>query len=198
MPRAFTDEERERIRQSLIEQGRDLLSVFGVRKTSVEDLTRAAGISKGSFYLFYSSKEELFLEIFESVEKEVRDLFFRELIVTGMSARETFKKRMQDALAFMDETPLMGKFQSEDLNYLFRSLPEEKIMQHTQKDDQEIIEYLNRWKMEGHLQDYDTKTVAALFKSLVLLSFQKKEVGPEYPRMMNMLLDMMAQYLFAE
>jgi AcrR family transcriptional regulator len=38
----------------LLRQGSTFLTTYGIRKTNVEDLTRAAGISKGAFYLFYT------------------------------------------------------------------------------------------------------------------------------------------------
>ncbi|MGH2331574.1 TetR/AcrR family transcriptional regulator [Thermoanaerobacter mathranii] len=41
----------------LIAAAKECLQKYGVKKTSVEQLTKMAGISKGSFYIFYGSKE---------------------------------------------------------------------------------------------------------------------------------------------
>ena len=68
MPRAFTDTERSAIRERLLAAGQDLFARRGIRATTVEQLARAAGISKGAFYLFYPSKEALFFAIVEEVE----------------------------------------------------------------------------------------------------------------------------------
>ena len=46
---AFTDEQNERIRRDLIREARRCGVTIGMRKTSVEQLTNAVGISKGSF-----------------------------------------------------------------------------------------------------------------------------------------------------
>ena len=64
MPRAFTEEERTRIRTSLIEAGRTCFLTYGIRKTTIDDLVKLAGIAKGSFYQFFTSKENLYLELF--------------------------------------------------------------------------------------------------------------------------------------
>ncbi len=64
MPRAFKEEERERIRARLLEAGRSCFLRYGLKKTTIEDLTGPAGIAKASFYLFFDSKEALFVEIF--------------------------------------------------------------------------------------------------------------------------------------
>lgn len=64
MPRAFTEEERTTIRNSLIDAGRTCFIKYGVRKTTIDDLVTLAGIAKGSFYQFFKSKENLYLDLF--------------------------------------------------------------------------------------------------------------------------------------
>lgn len=51
--------EQLHIRKRLRESGRRLFATFGVVKTSIDQLTREAGIAKGSFYKFHDSKERL-------------------------------------------------------------------------------------------------------------------------------------------
>lgn len=47
-------------RLRLLAAAADLFTRYGFRKTSVEDITNAAGVSKGSLYLEFRTKEELF------------------------------------------------------------------------------------------------------------------------------------------
>ena len=42
-----------------------------MKKTSVEQLTKAVGIAKGSFYKFYESKEMLFFAVLEGIHAEL-------------------------------------------------------------------------------------------------------------------------------
>ena len=63
MPRAFTDEERERIHEKLLNAGRSCFARYGLKKTTIDDLVKLAGIAKSSFYLFFESKEALYMEI---------------------------------------------------------------------------------------------------------------------------------------
>jgi len=62
MPRAFKEEEKEKIRVKLLEAGRSCFLRYGLKKTTIEDVVRPAGIAKSSFYLFFESKEALFVE----------------------------------------------------------------------------------------------------------------------------------------
>ncbi|MFC2096044.1 TetR/AcrR family transcriptional regulator, partial [Candidatus Bipolaricaulota bacterium] len=66
MPRAFTATEKETIRDKLMEAGRNCFLRYGMKKTTLDDLVKPAGIAKASFYLFFDSKESLYLEIFIS------------------------------------------------------------------------------------------------------------------------------------
>jgi AcrR family transcriptional regulator len=80
--RKFSDEQRERIREELIETGRELLLTYGPDKTTVKDITDPAGIAKPTFYQFFDAKADLYLEIFdrefdqfvENLHVELRDV----------------------------------------------------------------------------------------------------------------------------
>jgi AcrR family transcriptional regulator len=64
MPRAFTEVEKEKIRERLFAAGRSCFTRYGLKKTTIEDLVKLAGIAKASFYLFFGSKEALYLDLF--------------------------------------------------------------------------------------------------------------------------------------
>jgi TetR/AcrR family transcriptional repressor of nem operon len=53
---------RPSVRQQLVEASLDVFQKTGFNGTSVQDLTDAAGVPKGSFYNHFKSKEELALE----------------------------------------------------------------------------------------------------------------------------------------
>ena len=60
---AFSDFETEQIRKALLKETRHCAVTPGMKKTSVDQLTRAVGIAKGSFYKFYEFKEMLFFAV---------------------------------------------------------------------------------------------------------------------------------------
>ena len=68
---AFSEEENRNIREALFAEAKARAMTVGTRKTSVEELTNAVGISKGSFYKFYDSKELLFFVVLESIHTEL-------------------------------------------------------------------------------------------------------------------------------
>lgn len=63
MPRrAYTDQEKEQIRQTLLAEAVESIARKGLVHTSIDGLCRQVGISKTFFYSFFSSKEELVLQ----------------------------------------------------------------------------------------------------------------------------------------
>lgn len=72
MPTAFTDEEMKLIRSKLITAGIRLSRELGIQKMSVEKLSSAVGIAKGSFYLFSAQRRILSLRWWNTQELKLR------------------------------------------------------------------------------------------------------------------------------
>ncbi|MCR4788871.1 MAG: TetR family transcriptional regulator, partial [Lachnospiraceae bacterium] len=49
MPQIFDETGRERVRILLLENGFDLIKTHGLKKTSISDVTKRAGIASGTF-----------------------------------------------------------------------------------------------------------------------------------------------------
>ena len=71
MPRALTEQEKCRLCQRLLEKGRDLLLIQGIKKISVDDITKAAAMAKGSFYHHFESKEKFLYELILDMRKQI-------------------------------------------------------------------------------------------------------------------------------
>ena len=63
MPKvAYSEEEREHIRQALVTTALALMARQGIQHTTVEQIYKAVGISRTFFYSFFSTKEDLIVE----------------------------------------------------------------------------------------------------------------------------------------
>ena len=60
-------------RQKLLQAGKRLVCEKGLDQTSVEEITEAAGVSKGTFYTYFRKKEEIVLELSASMFGEILD-----------------------------------------------------------------------------------------------------------------------------
>lgn len=63
MAKAFTEEERSRIKEKIMEAALDLFHDKGTKALNISELTKRAGIAQGSFYSFWQDKEALIIDL---------------------------------------------------------------------------------------------------------------------------------------
>lgn len=95
-----TSRPKTRDKQELIlDSALDLFRHYGYRRTAMEDIARAAGVAKGTLYLYFRSKEELFAAIAHSLaariqqlidEAMARDLPLQEKLIAVLDAKLGF------------------------------------------------------------------------------------------------------------
>ena len=125
--RGFDDAERERIGEELVETGRKLLLLYGPKKTNVVDITEPVGIAKSTFYRFFDSKSELYVEIYRREVKEFTDHVRAELadIETTRAGLETF---FRSYAAWIEENAFIQRmFIQSDYREFYREIPDERM-----------------------------------------------------------------------
>jgi len=70
-PRALTSEEREIQKKQFLETSKMLVIERGIRNVSVDDITKACRVAKGTFYNYYDNKESLFLEMVWQIYSQI-------------------------------------------------------------------------------------------------------------------------------
>lgn len=196
MPRAFSEREKETIRAQMREKGKKLFEKQGLKKTSVDDLTEAGGISKGAFYLFYESKEELFMEILEELESDFRSQIFDFSTSPQQDARQLLGKLLNSALLTWDRYPLLKNFGRADYEYLARKLPPERIQAHADRDNKFVNDFVRRVKREGIGVRASPRVISNLMKSLFFVSLHREDLGEtDYVETMGVLTDLVAAYM---
>lgn len=138
MPR-FRASEKELIQQKLLAEGERLFTAFGIKKVSIDEIVRAAGIAKGSFYTFYTSKEHLYLDIAGKLQEKM----WREMEAFLQARRALPPKELtKQAFLWMFEQlnryPMLKQADRETAEYLYRKLPPELIKAHTRDDSREL------------------------------------------------------------
>ncbi len=140
MPRAFNDSERERIRGRLIATGKRCINAGGLKLVTIDEVAREAGISKGSFYAFYPSREDFILSVFESWEEEYRSRLFSEFSEGQGSLRSRLERFILGSFELLEREPGLAKIGSRDLQLLMEKLPPERVAAHQAADGRAIEE----------------------------------------------------------
>lgn len=199
MPKAFSEQEQEVIRRQMREKGKKLFEQHGLKKTSVDELTEAAGISKGAFYLFYESKEALFLEILEQIEKEIQTTILEFATRPQTDEQKNVSQMLKSFLLTWDDYPLLKNFSKADFDYLVRKLPVERVQQHVSNDEAFASQIIKKIKREGIAVKASPRLIGNLIKSLFLLSLHREDLGQTaYEESMNVLVDLVAGFIVGE
>lgn len=80
------------VRDAILDATDQLLSRYGYKKMTIDDLAREVGIGKGSIYLHFSSKEEIVLSHIDRIVDRVKDDLAK--IASGNSSPEEKLREM--------------------------------------------------------------------------------------------------------
>jgi AcrR family transcriptional regulator len=199
MPKGFSEREKTLIRAELLAKGRELFATQGIRKPNVEELTKAANISKGAFYLFFNSKEELFFELLGQFEDEYHANLIEAAGRPSTSPRQQVKDVLTQAFALWRTNPLFTHFNQEDFAYLARKLPETLVQANVDKDVIFISRLLEQWREQGMVIDCEPRLFLGLMRALFFMSLHEPDLGSGiYPDVIAFFVDAIAQQIVRE
>ena len=190
---AFTERQNESIRSDLIREARRCGVTIGMRKTSVEQLTEAVGISKGSFYKFFDSKELLFFVVLEDIHTECFAAARKSLLENArLAAADRAAAAILAACRWLSETQAFV-FIENDAEFLLHRLPEEVNTAHYHDAETHIRALLE----ESGLQPRGGMALAAAtVRGLILTVSHQEQIGALYPQVLETLVRGACRELF--
>jgi AcrR family transcriptional regulator len=200
MPRGFTEREKELIHERLLERGYEQFSSYGLKKTTVEGLATAAGISKGAFYTFYDSKEALFMDVVEEkAEKHFREELLAALDLPGACPRARLLAVLKRAFALFKLIPMLQFFTGSDYDLLFRRIPPEKLQQHLDADQVFFADFISHCRKAGIPVVVPPEEMSSLLYTLVLGVVHEDDWGVQtVGESMDVLLELVAAFCLGE
>ena len=136
MPRAFNERERNLIKERIRKAAASLMIRNGVRHTTIDAIVKSAMIPKGTFYLFYATKEELLFEVLENEHEKVEKSIFEQISKVNPSTinPDSATELIYSFYKMVDEHPLLATISREDVTLISQRLPEERISKHLEED----------------------------------------------------------------
>jgi AcrR family transcriptional regulator len=175
MPRAFTELERTRIRGRLIDAGKSFINRAGTRFLVVDDIAREAGISKGSFYSFFPSREDFILSVFEAWEQEYRSSLLAEIIEGSGSPKERLERFFLEAFALFEREPGLARLGMGEIVQLMEGLPPERLAAHQKADSQAMEAAIGAWVEKGIVSAEDVPALGGILVSFFAIAIQRKD-----------------------
>ena len=199
--RGFSDEERERIRDDLLDAGRELFARYGLEKTTVAELTDAVGIGTSTFYRFFDSKEDLYVAVLEAEGEAVA----RRLEGAGLDEvddpREAVERFLTLLLEEVEANPLVRRLVVEPgtRERLRRSRSEAERAADREADVRFVRSLLDPFVEAGRVRGDDPELVANAVAAVPYLALHREEIGEErYPEVMRFVVETFARGLAAD
>jgi AcrR family transcriptional regulator len=148
---------------------------FGYRKTVIDEVVREAGVAKGTFYLYFKSKEELFLEVLKVIRGEMLEEW-RAALEGEETARGKIRATLRFSLEAFERHPIFYKISAgdEEFRMAINLIDEEEIR--LQSD--ELLTYFRSLFEEGIRNgelrdDINLDVIPLIFGSLKFMGFSR-------------------------
>ena len=179
MPKPYTEKERQYITDKLKKEAGDCLKKYGVKKTTVDELVKRAGIPKGTFYLFYRSKEELLLQVINEWQSELHDELLKKAeILKGSISAYGLTELLFDIYNKVDRSGFIELLTEGEIDLLMRKLSDDMLIEHLRQDDFSMEKLLSFFTKES-LQEEKIKVYSAALRAVFLSMKYKREIGDD-------------------
>ena len=188
MPKCYSDQEREYIKKRLKEEAVACMGQFGIRRTTVDELVKRVNIPKGTFYLFYKSKELLLFDVIQEQHELVNQKLYQAIseVADQSFSEEKLTDMIFEFYKMTEEMPIFRLMDSQEIELLVRKLPREVVEAHLQ-DDTDTIQKM--FALLPVKKEADVKMMSAAFHAIYYATLHKKEIGEEeYDQALRMLI----------
>lgn len=176
MPKSYSEQERKYIETRLKEEGAKCLAQYGIRHTTVDEIVRRANIPKGTFYLFYKSKElllfNIILEYHDLIESELAHAVSN--IDPDKCTAEELTKIIFDFYKTSSENPILKVLNTNEIELLARKLPPEVLAEHLNQDNSMIEKIFSTLKVKKNI---DIASFSSAFRAIYFATLHKEEIG---------------------
>ena len=168
-------------KQQLYQAAKALFSEKGFKETNVSAITKAANMAVGTFYLNYSSKEQLFLEIFKDENTALKQRCL-EALDYNRSPKEIILQMLQLNREGIAESPILREwYQSEEFRKIEQAYREEHVIESMDFLYDAFLVLVRRWQDEGKMRtDIDSRMIMMIFAAIINVDTHKDEIGMEF------------------
>lgn len=177
MSPSFTSEERKRIRVSLLETGYALFTTQGLKKTSLEELTAPARIHKTSFYSFFGSKEELYLELLLEEGPNVQARL-KDLLVPGPVCSESLVRLLTAVFDELEDNPLVRRLitHPQELEAVACRVRPEDVAAKTAAL-LPLEDFVRQAQSQGCMVDAPVEVIVGVIRAITMTTLHRRDIG---------------------
>lgn len=171
--------------------GKELFSSKGFKDTNVTDITKMAGIATGTFYIYYPSKDKLFMEIFLQENIKLKKNMMKSINLKNDPV-VVMKEMMLKNQKGMNSNPILKEWYNKEVfSRIEQNYRMENGLEYVDFLYDSFIKIVKQWQTEGKIRnDIDAEMIMAIFTALINIDTHKEEVGFQYfPQILDYLVE---------
>lgn len=190
MRKPLTEREQSTIKTKLLESCRVCWERYGYKKAGVAEIAAMSGISTGSFYTFFPSKEALFAETANDCTKKLLEIMMmsRSKVPTKIDFANGMKQCVDELFANKWIFSLR-----EDAEKILRKLPEGYLEQDFQQDLLDIMVVIEAYRL---IPKVSMEEITAVFHTLLMSIYLTEIIGTAHRQALYLLIDSAIDELF--
>jgi len=192
MPRALTEQEKQKQYRKILDKGKGVVLAQGVKKPSVDDISKAAGMTKGTFYQHFGSKEQFMYTLVMEMYQQTFGLA-KQLLQNVENPQVAFRDFLTN-LFFMPEMIFATKYHDE-IQEIMESMASQEESAHLEQEENMYEQLLLLMGVDiekvkpGVVHNYIHMVYAMMGSDLVMVD--------DLPETLDLLIENLIIYVFS-
>ncbi|WP_277679862.1 TetR/AcrR family transcriptional regulator [Gracilibacillus dipsosauri] len=184
------------IQSNIFQCGKELFSDKGFKKTNIKEIATMAGIGVGTFYNYYTSKEQLFIEIYSEENAKLKKQL-TETLDLDKEPVEVISQLLKENSEAIHQNPILQEWYRQDFYKELEQYFREEAQDNIDSIRSFYLDLLREWKQQGKIrEDIDEKLLPVFFDSLVYIDTHKEDIGIQhFPQALQYLIEFVIQGL---
>ncbi|WP_020618900.1 TetR/AcrR family transcriptional regulator [Paenibacillus daejeonensis] len=169
----------------------------GFKSTSLEEITSSVGIAKSTFYVFFESKEMLYMTLLAQEGERVEQQVWTR-VAAARDTRSAIKTYLHEMVMAMETNVLTARmvYDLEEYKLVCRKLNPYYVGSENLRSIVPLTEFIQSRQAVGALIEEEPQVIAGVLKSAMLIGAQKGNLEPyNYERMRELLFEAVANQM---
>lgn len=184
------------IKSDIYKYGKALFSSKGFKKTNIKEIAESVGIGVGTFYNYYTSKEQLFLEIYIQENENLKKLLM-ESIDLDQEPLKVINQLIMGNVEAIQINPILKEWYSQNFYKKLEQYYRNEGSKSIDSFRDFYIDLFKKWKAQGKIrEDIDEDLLPVFIDSLICIDTHKDDIGIQYfPQLIQYLAEFIMQGL---
>lgn len=168
-------------KEEILRCGKELFGKKGFKDTNVAAITKMAGVATGTFYNYYTSKDQLFMEIYIEENTKLKREILASLNLDADPMQIMGEMMTKNLEGMLENRILMQWYNRDVFQKIEQCWREENGIGHVDFLYDSFIDIVRKWQADGKMRsDINAEMIMAIFSALANIDAHKEEIGLEF------------------